>query len=243
MSSMRKRSIAILAGILAIAAPVVSETDGLKNIEDELITKIRAKITPLYKKYDGVECMREIVSKQYDSRNDSYLGGYTVLLRRKEFFYKKAKYKVLKYTKDGKDLALWRYNYSTRKPAYQPFDPDTDNNYTIKLLGKKAVKNVLCWEFDVIPKKKTSRHLKGNVYFTVNGLNLFYLEGTVADYPIGLASLYMEIYFKKLDDAYVMSNGTYTFVVHIPIFYPHRKFVQTFTSSEDRLIPAEQKQN
>jgi hypothetical protein len=240
---MRKKRALLLIGILAVTAPVASKNNEPKNIENELIAKIQAKISPLYKKYAGVDCIREIVSKQYDSRNDSYLGGYTVLLQRKEFFYKKAKYKVLKYTKDGKDLALWRYNYATRKPAYQPFDPDSDKNYTIKLLGKKAVKNSLCWEFDVIPKKKTSRHIIGKVYFTVNGLDLFYLEGTVAYYPIGLSSLYLEIYFKKLDDAYVMSNGTYTFVVHIPIFYPYRKFVQTFTSSEDKLIPLEQKLN
>lgn len=238
---MRKKRAILLAGILALASPAFSEAGGLKNIEEDLLSKIRAKITPLYKKYIGVESTREIVSKQYDSRNDTYLAGYTVLLRRKEHFYKRAKYKVLKYIKDGNEQPLWKYNYPTRKPAYQPFDPDTDKNYTIALLGKKIIKNIPCWEFDVIPKKKTFRHIIGNVYFTINGLDLFYLKGTVADYPFGLKNLYMEIYFKKLEDAYIMSNGTYTFVVDIPIFYPHRKFVQTFTSSEDRLIPAEQK--
>lgn len=240
---MRIKSVLLLIGLLAATAPAASQSNIPQITEDALIARIRAKITPLYIKYTGVECTREIVSKQYDSRNDLYLGGYTVLVRRKEFFYKRAKYTVLKYSKDGKDEPAWKYNYITRKPAFQPFDPDTDKNYDIKLKGKKSIKNVLCWEFDVIPKKKTSRHIIGSVYFTVKGLDLFYLEGTVAKFPISLKSLDMQIYFKKVGDAYVMSNGTYTFVVHIPVFYPHRKYVQTFTSSDDILMPAEQKKD
>ena len=238
---MRKKRAVLLAGILAIASPVFSDTGGLKKIEDDLISKIRARVTPLYKKYIGVESTREIISKQYDSRDDTYLGGYTVLLRRKEYFYKRAKYKVIKYLKDGREQPSWKYNYLTRKPAYQPFDPDTDKNYTITLLGKKNIKNIPCWEFDINPKKKTYRHLIGNVYFTIKELDLFFLKGTVADYPFGLKNLYIEIYFKKLEDAYIMSNGTYTFVVDIPIFYPHKKFVHAFTSYDDVLIPIKQK--
>jgi hypothetical protein len=240
-SLMRKKRAVLLAVILAIASPAFSDAGGLKNIEDELISKIRAKLTPLYKKYIGVESTREIVSKQYDSRNDTYRGGYTVLLRRKEYFYKRATYKVIKYLKDDKEQPSWTYNYPTRKPAYQPFDPDTDKNYTITLLGKKIIKNIPCWEFDITPKKKTSRHIIGNVYFTIKELDLFFMKGTVADYPYGLKNLYLEIYFKKLEDAYIMSNGTYTFVVDIPIFYPHKKFIQAFNSYDDVMIPVKTK--
>jgi hypothetical protein len=158
-------------------------------------------------------------------------------VHRKEFFYKRAKYDVLKYIKDGKEQPGWKYNFMTRKPVYPPFDADNDKNYTIRLLGKKMIADIQCWEFDVIPKKKTTRHLKGKMYFSVNGLDLVLIEGTVADYPIGVKSLFIEIYFKKLGEAYVASRGTYTFVVDIPLFYPHKKFVQTFTSRDDRLIP------
>jgi hypothetical protein len=234
---LQKRAFLLIV-ILATAAPAFSDAGGLKNIEEDLKSKIRAKITPLYQKYIGVESTREIVSKQYDSRDDSFLGGYTVLLRRKEFFYKRAKYKVLKFIKNGAEEPSWKYNYITRKPAYQPFDPDTDKNYTITLTGKQIIKNIPCWEFDISPKKKTSRHIIGKVYFTIKGLDLYMLKGTVASYPFGLKNLYFEIFFKKFQDAYIMSNGIYTFIVDIAIFYPHKKFVQVFTSYDDVLIPA-----
>jgi hypothetical protein len=94
----------------------------------------------------------------------------------------------------------------------------------------------------VVPKKKTSRHMKGKAYFTVRDLDLFCLEGTIADNPTGLQSLYLKIFFKKLEDAYCMSTGTYILMVHVPLFYPHRKLVQTFSSSEERLIPAKKQQ-
>jgi hypothetical protein len=209
--------------------------------ENEIIARIRAKISPLYEKYAGIECLREITSMQYDSRDNTFLESYTVLLRRREYFYRKADYKVLKYIKDGKEKPRWYYNFPTRKPVHQLFDRDMDKNYAVKLLGKKSVNNVECWEIDVIPQKKTPRHMKGKAYFTVKDLDLFCLEGTIADNPTGLQSLYLKIFFKRLDDAYCMSTGTYILMVHVPIFYPHRKMVQTFSSSEERLIPAKKK--
>jgi hypothetical protein len=235
---MFSKRIPATALMVLIAVPALSETIMPEKLERELIIKIRAKTEPVYKKYVGVECTREIISRQFDSRDHTYKGGYTVQLRRREYFRKKASYKVLKFIRNGKEEPTWKYNYPTRSPVYQPFDPDTDKNYFTYLRGKKTIAGIPCWEFEVVPKKNTSRHLKGKVYFSIRGLDLVYLEGTVAHYPIGLQSLSMAIFFKKLDDAYVASSGSYNFVVHVPLFYPYHRFEQTFTSSDDRLIPA-----
>jgi hypothetical protein len=235
---MKTIRVVLLSVVLASVTAALPGEDISSNFEREIIAKISARVLPAYIKYIGVECKREIVSRQYDYRDDSFLGTYTVVLNRKEFFYKRAKYKVLKFVKNGKEESTWKYNYPTRTPPYQPFDADTDKNYTIKLIGKKAINGVLCWELDVIPKKKSSRHLKGKIYFTCGTLDLFFLKGTVARLPIGVKSLDIEMYFKKLDDACVASHGTYTFCINFPLIYPHMKFVQSFTSTEDRLIPA-----
>ncbi len=230
----------ILAFAITLIIPAAARADNptLERLGQDIIRQIYEKTLPVYRKYIGVESTREIVSRQYDSRDNSYRGGYTVLLRRRECFYRKATYKVLKYEKNGKPEPAWKYNYPTRSPAHLPFGPDTDVNYATRLTGKKTIEGIPCWEFEVVPKKKTSRHMKGFIYFSVKGLDLLYLEGTVAYYPPGLKSLAMAVFFKKLDDAYVMSRGAYTFVVHVPLFYPHRKFEQSFTSRDDRLIPA-----
>lgn len=235
---MKNRIRAAIAFVMIVIVPALAGEMIPEKLEQEIISKIRAKTAPVYSNYIGVESTREILSRQYDSRDNSFRGSYTVLLRRREYFYKKATYTVLKYVKDGKEEPAWKYNYPTRSPAYQPFDPDTDKNYITRLRGRKTINSIPCWEFEVIPKKNTSRHLKGNVYFSIRGLDLIYLEGTVAHYPIGLKSLAMSIFFKKLGDTYAIDRGSYTFIVHVPLFYPHRKFEQTFTSTDDRLIPA-----
>lgn len=122
-------------------------------------------------------------------------------------------------------------------PPHHPFARDTEKHYTIKLVGKKTIADVPCWELDVIPKKKTARHLQGRIYFTCASLDLFFLKATFAKNPIGVKDIEVEIFFKKLDDARVASHGTYTFSINLPLVYPYSKFVQSYTYSEDRLIP------
>lgn len=230
-------SILLAAIAMALTPGPAPDHVTTEHSEQDMVRQIREKMLPVYRKYIGVESIREIVSRQYDSRDNTCRGGYTVLLRRREYFHRRATYKVLKYMKDGKPEPAWKYNYPTRSPAYLPFGPDSETNYATRLKGKKTIRGVPCWEFEVIPKKNTSRHMRGSIYFSVKGLDLIYLEGTVAYYPPGLKSLAMAVYFKKLDDAFVMSEGSYTFVVHVPLFYPHRKFEQSFISRDDRLIP------
>jgi len=205
---------------------------------DEIISRIRRKSAIIYQKYKGVECRRTIISKQYDSRTGVEVGGYEAVLQRKEYFYQKAKNEVLSFTPYGKMSVPRRFLFQTRPPIHPPFDAKADANYRLRVVGKKRIQGKECWEIAVTPLKKTYRHLAGSAYFTVRELDLLCLAGTVADLPTGVKSLSMEVFFKRLDDAYVIDRGTYAFTIHIPIFFPHRRLVQTFTSCDDRLIPA-----
>ncbi len=206
-------------------------------INDEILDRIRRQAEAAYSRYEGVESQREITSNQYDSNTGNLLESYDVILQRKEYFYKRAEYTVVKYIRDGKVLPPEKYNYRTRDPVFPPLDSNNGMNYQIKLNGETTISGKRCYELEVVPRKKTARHLLGKMYFTVDGLDLYYLEGTIAKLPFGLKSLQMNIYFKRVDDAWVMSHGTYIFKVHIPVFYPNRKFVTCFTSTNDRLIP------
>jgi len=203
----------------------------------DILLRIREQAGNVYSKYTGVESQREIKSFQYNAKTGGLISSNEVTMIRKEYFHKKAEYIVLKYIKDGKLLPPKNYNYKTRDPLIMPFDPGSNGNYIIKLNGEVEVTGKRCYEVDVLPKIKTSRTLCGKMYFTVDNLEPYYLEGTIARYPVGLESLRFQIYFKKVGDAWVMSHGTYTFVIHIPVFYPHRKFVSQFVSTNDQLIP------
>ena len=64
-----------------------------------------------------MESLREIRSRQYDSRTDKLLSSYDVVIIRKEYFYKKAEYRVLKYFKDGKERPPGDYNFPDQGPG------------------------------------------------------------------------------------------------------------------------------
>jgi hypothetical protein len=236
---MRLGNAALLSCLLLSPSPLVPETGVSPALEKDIIERVRAKSVPVYQKYIGVDCRRVIISRQYDDRTGNYLGGYEAVLHRQEYFFKKARNTVLSFTRQGSMSVPKRFLFQTRPPIHPPFAADSAQHYDIKLAGRKVINDVECWELTVIPRKKTYRHLKGSVYFTVKGLDLLCIAGTVADYPFGVKCLSMEVYFKKLDDAYVLSYGMYSFTIHIPIFFPHKRLVQTFTSSDDRMIPVD----
>jgi hypothetical protein len=204
----------------------------------DILTALREKACQAYARYEGVESVREINTCQFDSLTGKALGSYQVTLQRREYYYKKATYKVLRYIEDGREMPPAKYKYKTRDPLIPPLDRNSEENYILKVNGSREISGRKCHEVDVVPKKKTARHISGRLYFTEDTLDLLYFEGTTASYPFGLKSLSIQIFFSRLDDSWVMRSGTYTFTIHVPLLYPHRKFVTSFTSREDRLIPA-----
>jgi hypothetical protein len=205
--------------------------------DDEILGKIRAKALHMYAKYDGVESKRDTLSRQYDSRNGRLLATYRIIVLRSEFFYRRPTYVTLQYFKDGKELPPEDYSYRTREPVYPPFDPDNDKNYSVRLKGQALLSGRKCWEVEILPKKRSSRHLSGIALFDSDTLDLVYLEGTVSRLPIGVRRVYMKLFFKNLQDATVISQGEILFEVHVPLIYPHKRFINTFTSGDERLIP------
>ncbi|MCU0849349.1 MAG: hypothetical protein MUD12_15815 [Spirochaetes bacterium] len=234
--------IALLAGpmmaVMVLALPAPGSAAPRGEDPETVLSRIREKVTVMYDRYIGVEARREIESKQYDSRNFELRTSYRAVVIRKEYFYKKAEYTVLQFFKDGKELPPKKYNFRTVDPVFPPLDRNNDENYRVTVTGKRVIGGRECYELEIVPKKKTKRHLSGKAYFTVNGLDLYYIEGTVADYPFGVKSLEIKLYFKKAGDISVLSHGGYIVKIDIPVFYSHRMFVNTFRSFDDRPIPA-----
>lgn len=227
-----------LASFLFAAGGNAEEMDQAQK--EEVIGRIRAKTQRIFTAYDGVEAQRHIVSRQYNSKTDELIGGYEVWLIRTEYYRKKASYRVLKFVKNGRLMSPSDYNYRTREPPHMPFLGDNDLHYEERIIGITDMAGERCYKVQIIPKKKTSRHIRGYGYFSVKGLDLLYIEGGVASHPLGVRSVEVKLHFKRLGDASVISHGVYIFEVHIPIFYPHRRFEQHVSSSGDRLIPAGQ---
>jgi hypothetical protein len=233
-------SAGITACLLLCCAASVLRGDTIAAVApggEEILGKIRAKALLMYSKYDGVESRRDTLSRQYDSRNGRLLAAYRVIVLRSEYFYRRPTYVTLQYFRDGRELPADEYSYRTRDPVYPPFDQDNDKNYTVRLKGPALFTGRRCWEVEILPKKRSTRHLSGTALFDAETLDLVCLEGTVSSLPIGVHRIYMKLFFKNLQDATVISHGEILFEVHIPLFYPHKRFVNTFTSSDEKLIP------
>jgi len=228
--------IVFFVSFFSAGVPSFSDSNGHG---DDILRKIREKAGYAFSRYSGVESRREITTGQYDFLTGKLITSYRAVLLRKDYFYKKAEFKALKFVRDGRELPPEKFNYRSMDPVHMPFAKNSDENYSIILGGETAIDGVSCWELEVIPKKNTMRHFSGKIYFTIDGLDLYYLKGTVAYRPFVLKNLSMEIYFKKTGDISVMSRGSYVIEIDVPLFFPHRKIVSSFTSTEDKLIPAE----
>jgi hypothetical protein len=203
-----------------------------------ILSKIGKKLRDTYEKNIGIEAKRDNTTIFYNSKTGELLNIYRTILIRKEYFYKKAEYTVLKYFKNDIEIPPREFNYKTRNPIYLPFDKNSEKNYDIRLNKTVSINRIPCYELLIIPKMKTDRHFSGKAYFTVKELNLYYLEGTIAAYPFGLKNLNMQIYFKKFQESAAMSHGMMILDVHIPLFYPNKKIVFIFNSSGEKFIPA-----
>lgn len=233
-----RRSTGRILVLLAIAFPFARAGSASPSVShDEILAAIRDNASRVYSSYEGVEARRNAVSRVYDSRTGALIDSAEVLLIRKEYFRRKPEYTALRYVKNGEELPPDKYGYRTREPIHLPFDVDNDVNYSERISGTAVVEGVRCWMVEIVPKKKTARHISARAYFAVDGLALRYLEGTLADNPFGVKSLTMRLYFRSLNGAAVVQRGEYEIDVHVPIVYPHRRIVHRFTSSGDRLIP------
>ncbi|HSV97750.1 MAG TPA: hypothetical protein VLM75_12580 [Spirochaetota bacterium] len=235
MGKITRCGIALSFAVLAAAVPLRGGAAPAPH--GEILAAIRENAVRAYRAYDGVESHRLGRSHIYDSRTGELVESSEVLMIRREYFRRRPEFTALRYIKNGVELPPRKFGYRTREPLHLPFDDDNDLNYNERIVGTAVIEGERCHEVEIIPKRKTTRHFNGRAFFAVNGLALRYLEGTLADNPLGVKSLRLRVHFRSLGEAAVIERGEYLIDVHVPILYPHRRIVHSFTSSDDRLIP------
>ncbi len=229
---------AVLLSLFALGAVLVIDPGAVFAASpEEILSAIRENAVRVYRAYDGVESRRLGYSRIYDSRTGGLIESSEVLMVRREYFRRRPEFTALRYVKNGEELPPGEFSYRSREPLHLPFDLDNDLNYEERIVGTAVIAGERCHEVEIIPKHKTARHFSGRAFFAVNGLALRYLEGSLADNPLGVKSLRLRLRFRSLGDVVVIESGEYHIDVHVPILYPHRRIVYSFTSSDDRLIP------
>jgi len=209
---MKKLAVIIFALVLfAPASPIQSRSlDIPPALSRKVISRLREKYIPMYKKYLGVESNRQIEIKTYDEKTNSLLKTENVHLIRKEYFYKKPEVEVLKYVVDGQEKKASKYKPLKSKPGYHVFDESGDINYETLVVGYKTIAEHQCYKVNVTAKKATNRHYQGELYYRVND---------------PLKGLRVDLIFDNINDLTVVSSGVISASVDIPVIFPDRRIV------------------
>ena len=192
---------------------------------DKIISKIYEKYIPIYKKYIGVESLREVYTEEYDTKKNKLISTSKAKIIRNDYYYKKAKKEVLEYWKNDEKLKPSDYKSLEFKPMYPVFDEKGKRHYETIILGYKKIIKKICYEIDVIPKKKSKRFFTGKIYCNIKNLEIVYVDGTMAKlfFPVKEFDLKMTINHQK--DLPFVKNANIILRIYVPLFYPEKRYL------------------
>ena len=195
------------------------------DLSEKIIKKIYNKYIPVYKKYSGVESNRSIDIIEYNPGSNTLINRYTVLLVRKNYFYKKPDIEVLQYIKSNTEQRPSDYQSREIEPPVPVLDENGMKSYTAVIMKYAKVLNTKCYQMKVVPRKKNSEHFDGFMYFRTDNLELLLMEGTFGDLPYSIKEYNMKLYYEHINDLPVMKSGSYIIRTYIPVLQPDRRYM------------------
>lgn len=236
---LKKIRIALACLFLFMAAlfPEAGYADAVSPAEsDRILAGIFHKYIPIYTKYRGVESTSKNVIREYNALTRELKGTTEVIVHRKDYFYEKPEIKVLSYKKDGHSGDPADYRSWEMKPGYHVFDRKGTDHYTLKIVDKKYIGKRECYRIDVLPKKATTRHFKGEIYCAVDTLDLVYTVGGAGDLEYPIKQFWAAFNYMLVNQVSVAKSGTIKVLVDIPVFYPNTLIVTDTTILEAKLL-------
>lgn len=237
---MKFKFLPLVAAILILCTPQFSKgsIEAISPDEaDRVLKQIRAKNIDMYQKYQGIESLRKEVVREYDAKTNKLQSVSEITVTRTDYFYEMPAAEVKTYKKDGKEMKPSKFNYMTGMPTFPVFDEKGREHYDVRVTEKTIFNGKECYKVEATPKKETSRHFRGFLYYTVNTLEPVYFEGTVAKLDWPMKSFKIEFDTAMFQGIPVSSRGKATFRVKIPILYPDTIIISEITVLKNKLIP------
>lgn len=203
---------------------------------DQILERIFNRYIPIYDKYRGVESTSRVISQEYDPKTNVLKSTSEIQLHRKDYFYEKPEIKALSLKINGKETDPSKFRSWESKPTYLSFDKKGRENYILKILEKKKINQKECYRIEVLPRKSTSRHFKGEIYCTVDSLDVIQTVGGVGDLEFPVKYFWSDFYYTLIRDIPVVQSGTMKIRINVPVIYPDTLIVTSTTISESRLI-------
>ncbi len=212
---------------------------GSENRDDgeKIISRLRDKYAPMYKRYLGVKSVRMVLMKEFDNKSGELLNTSRVKVLRKDYFYRKPEVTLLSYIKDGKEADKSEFKGETAEPWHPPFDEQGSEHYDLGVKGVETIRGVSCYRIRVIPKKRTPRHFTGEIYLRTDNLNQVKAVGSSARLSFPLKEFTGTFYTEVRDGVVMMTGGSVRMTIDVPVVYPNRRFESTVTVLQSEPIP------
>jgi hypothetical protein len=225
----------LITGVVADAKQGLAETIPPSESE-RILERIFNKYIPIYEKYSGVESTSRVISQEYDPKTNAIKRTSEVLLHRKDYFYEKPEIKALSFKINEKETDPSKFRSWETNPTYLAFDKKGRENYLLKVTEKKKILQKECYRIEVLPRKASSRHFKGEIYCTVDSLDVVQTIGGVAELEFPVKYFWSDFYYTLLKEIPVVQSGTIKIRINFPVIFPDTLIVTSTIISESKLM-------
>ena len=208
---------------------------------DGMIKGIRERQGSFFDQYAGYQSLHTSTTVIRDAKSGEVKDRVETTLVVRQYFGegKPEVVRVVRYVKNGKVMSPDQYREHPGDDAMYPiFGRNSDSHYRYTYGGVKSVQGQECHVIRIVPRKKTNRHFSGLVYMSKKDLAMVMMSGTKAELPAATRSLNMNVIMGPTSAKVRLPVSTNVrFHVHVPVFYPNRKFQIWTTMTNHSLIP------
>lgn len=183
---------------------------GMKVSEEmskDVLARVTAKYSKMYKKYAGVKSTRHLTVKWYMPKTMELVKTEKVVYTRWDDWYEDLKYKTLSYTVDGEKEDVDDYNPHESAPGIPHFDENGAKEYVRKVVAVEKLRGKLAYKIKATPRDPKGEHFKGFIWVSVDGLEIMKNEGTSGKMRFGCSSLYVTYEAKDFGDFFHFTKG------------------------------------
>ena len=207
------------------------------NESREVLEKAYNKYKNFYNRYSGVRSRRVNYMREYDADSGQKVNFYESTIIRTQFFYKPPVVKPISLKINGTSRPISEFKKRKEKSFWPIFDVNGRKNYNLKINKIIKFRGKDCYVISVIPRQKTEKHVRGQVFMDAKTLNIEMFSGTTAVFSTGVKDISFKLYFKNVKGWPVVSHGSSYVRVYFPLVQPHRKLKLNFKASGHRLVP------
>ena len=225
--------------VLAIglgAGPRPAATTPAVSSQEEMLARILERAREFEKAYVGAYSRREIVTKILDGDSGELKRTRASVVDVWEYHGEFPTNEVRECTMDDEPIDLEKCLDPQRiEPAYRLFAQDAEEHYRFRYEALGSWKGRRSHKIEIIPLDDTTRHLRGNIFFAVDTLQVLGMDISIADFPFGLKKLAIELNFENREGQTVIASGSSSATIYSP-FLVNERAVTAFTASQQRLL-------